>query len=419
MKISSPLLVVLQDEEGVIERFICTAAWDFTGETEIFMKKNILVKGIVLIIFIVCMAGILFYANHDRPKYTTSKSTGIEYETAKVLKVVEDNTVVDENTEGILRGSTVLDLKILTGRYKGNVSKNVVNYFSSLYNYDVKEGDTVSIRIDTLEDGKYEVSIYNYNRKPLMIGLVVIFFLALLLIGGKQGAKAFLGLVYTVICIVFILLPLCLKGFSPIPITCAIIFVTSAVCFFLIGGIQKKTVIAAIGSFLGVICAALFAALIAKLGGVTSFQMEDADELLYVKNDFDLHMRGLLISGILIAAMGAVMDVAMTISSAIEEVHLANESLGIKALFKSGMKIGRDAMGTMANTLILAYVGSSLNMMIMIYAFAVSFNQLVNTDFVAVEMIRAISGSIGIILTVPCVALLASIAFAGKKKNRA
>ncbi len=285
------------------------------------MKKDskhfFVVKLIVGILFVLCMVGVLIYANHDRPKYTTSKSTGIEYETAKVLQVVEDNTVVDENTEGILRGNTVLDLKILTGRYKGNVSKNVVNYFSSLYNYDVKEGDTVSIRIDTLEDGKYEVSIYNYNRKPLMIGLVFVFLLALVLIGGKQGAKAFLGLIYTVVCIVFILLFLCLKGFSPVPITCAIIFVTSAVCFFFIGGIQKKTVVAAIGSFLGVVIAALFAAIVSKIGGVTTFQMEDADELLYVKNDFDLHMRGLLISGILIAAMGAVMDVAMTISSAI------------------------------------------------------------------------------------------------------
>lgn len=373
-------------------------------------------KIVCILIFVVLMITVLIYANHDRPKYTTSRNTGIEYETAKVLRVVEDNTVADENTEGVLRGNTVLDLKVLTGRYKGNVSKNVVNYFSTLYNYDVKEGDTVSVRIDTLDDGRYEVSIYNYNRKPLMAVLVIVFLTALILIGGKQGLKAFLGLVYTVICIVFILLPLCLRGFSPIPLTCVIIFVTSAVCFFLIGGVQKKTVIAALGSFLGVVIAALFAGAVSGLGGVTTFQMEDAEELLYLKSDFNLQMRGLLISGILIASMGAVMDVAMTISSAVEEVHLANTSLRTKELFQSGMKIGRDAMGTMANTLILAYVGSSLNMMLMIYAFAVSFTQLVNTDFVAVEMIRAIAGSIGIITTVPVVAFLGAVAYARDKK---
>lgn len=379
------------------------------------MSKIQMVKLAVLFVFAVGMIGILIYANHDRPTYTITDSTGVEYETAKVLKVVSDDTVVDEQTENVLRGNTVLDLKILTGRYKGKVSKNVVNYYSSLYNYDVREGDTVSVRIDTTDVGIYSVSIYNYNRIPLMIGLVVVFFLALVLVGGKQGAKAFAGLLFTVICIFFILLPLCLKGFSPIPLTCTIIVVTTAVCFFLIGGVQKKTMIAAIGSGCGVIMAALFGQIAAKIGGVTTFLMDEAEALLLVKSTFQLNMRGLFISGILIAAMGAVMDVSMTITSAIEEVHMANNALGIKELFRSGMKIGRDAMGTMANTLVLAYVGSSLNMMILIYSYGVSFTQLVNTDFVAIEMIRAVAGSIGIILTVPCVAIFSAVVYGRKK----
>ena len=105
----------------------------------------------------------------------------------------------------------------------------------------------------------------------------------------------------------------------------------------------------------------------------------------------------------------------MSISSAISEVHEANKKLGFKELFKAGMNIGKDAMGTMSNTLVLAYVGGSLNMMVLIYSYGVSFTQLVNTDFVAIEMIRAIAGSIGIIGTVPCVSAMAAYLFSKDK----
>lgn len=379
-------------------------------------KKELLIKIVATILFLGIMVGVIVYANTNRPGYTTTEDSGVEYETAKVLQITSDNTTVDETVEGVRKGNMEMKVELLTGRYKGNVSF-VTNYFSALYNVNVKEGDKISVRVDTTGVDEYSVSVYNYNRIPLMIGLVVIFLLALVLVGGMSGVKAFVGLAYTVICIVFILLPLSLRGFDTIPLTCVIVFVTSAFCFFLIGGIQKKTIVAALGSLCGVVIAAVFAQAAASIGGVTTFQMEEAEALLLVKSTFDLKMRGLLISGILIAAMGAVMDVSMTISSALEEIHAANARLTVKELFRSGMKIGRDAMGTMANTLVLAFVGNSLNMMVLIYSYGVSFTQLMNTDFVAIEMIRAIAGSIGIIFTVPCVALMAAYAYKGKRKE--
>lgn len=379
-------------------------------------KKELLIKIVATILFLGIMVGVIVYANTNRPGYTTTEDSGVEYETAKVLQITSDNTTVDETVEGVRKGNMEMKVELLTGRYKGNVSF-VTNYFSALYNVNVKEGDKISVRVDTTGVDEYSVSVYNYNRIPLMIGLVVIFLLTLVLVGGMSGVKAFVGLAYTVICIVFILLPLSLRGFDTIPLTCTIVFVTSAFCFFLIGGIQKKTIVAALGSLCGVVIAAVFAQAAASIGGVTTFQMEEAEALLLVKSTFDLKMRGLLISGILIAAMGAVMDVSMTISSALEEIHTANARLTVKELFRSGMKIGRDAMGTMANTLVLAFVGNSLNMMVLIYSYGVSFTQLMNTDFVAIEMIRAIAGSIGIIFTVPCVALMASYAYKGKRKE--
>ena len=105
------------------------------------------------------------------------------------------------------------------------------------------------------------------------------------------------------------------------------------------------------------------------------------------------------------------MDIAMSIASAMEELHIHKPELSFKELFRSGMNIGKDAMGTMANTLVLAFAGTSLNMMILIYSYGVSFNQLMNTDFVAIEVIRAVAGSMGIVLTVPFVAAISAAAY--------
>ncbi|SFN98219.1 Uncharacterized membrane protein [Pseudobutyrivibrio sp. UC1225] len=370
------------------------------------MKKELIIKIVSVLVFIALSVGVIIYANTDRPKYTITESSGVEYETARVLSVIEDNTSIDKEIENVKKGSAELEVELLTGRYKGDVC-HVTNYFSALYNVDVAKGDKVSVRIDTTDVGVYQVSIYNYNRIPLFIGLIVVFFAVLVLLGGKQGLKAFAGLVYTVLVICFVLLPLTLKGVSSIPLTIVIVFVTSALCFLLIGGVQKKTIAAALGSLAGVLIAALLGEIAAKAGGVTTFQMDEAEALLLVKSTNPIQLRGLFISGILIAAMGAVMDIAMSIASAIGEVHDANAKLGFKELFAAGMNIGRDAMGTMSNTLVLAYVGGSLNMMVLIYSYGVSFTQLVNTDFVAIELIRAIAGSIGIIGTVPCVSAVA------------
>lgn len=371
---------------------------------------QIIVLSVALFLF-----GILLYiANYDRPGYAVTDETGTEYEVARVLSIIEDNTMVDESTENVLRGSMELKLEILSGRYKGQTAITT-NFFGAMNNVIIDEGDKVSVRIDTLAKDTYEVNIYNYYRTPVIIGIVLIFLAVLVIIGGKQGIKAVVGLIFTIICIVFILVPLCLKGYSPILMTCLIIFITNIACYALIGGIQTKTVTACIGSMCGVLVAAILAGISEKLTGITTFQMDEAEALLLVKYDSPLQMRGLFISGILISAMGAVMDISMTIASALDELHRHNSKLSSKDLFKSGMTIGKDAMGTMANTLVLAFAGNSLNMMILIYSYGVSFTQLINTDFVAIEVIRAVSGSLGIVLTVPLVAAISSLAYKKKK----
>lgn len=377
-------------------------------------KRKIL--QIIIIVFgIIVMGGILYYANYDRPAYTITETSGTEYETARVRKIIEDNSVVDESTENIRRGSMKIQVVILTGRYKGDIA-TTTNYFGAVNNVNVGVGDKVSVRIDTTDVGVYEVNVYNYNRIPAIITLLIVFLMTLIIIGGRQGLRSVLGLIFTIICIVFILVPLCLKGYPSVPVTCLIIMITNLVCFALIGGIQTKTVTACAGSMCGVLVAALLAWISQKWTGITTFQMEEAEALLLLKSTGNIQMRGLFISGILISAMGAVMDVAMSIASSLDELHKHNEQLTAKQLFISGMTIGKDAMGTMSNTLVLAFAGNSLNMMILIYSYGVSFRQLINTDFVAIEVIRAVAGSMGIVLTVPFVAAISAAAYSRRKE---
>lgn len=339
---------------------------------------------------------------------------GTEYETAFVVDILEDRTIADDTIEGRLRGSRLLELQIRTGRYAGRVVE-VPNYFSAMYCVDVADGDLVSVRIDTAADGTFSVSVYNYHRLPLIIGLALAFALALILIGGWQGLRALLGLIFTFVCIVYLLLPLVLQGWSPVPLTVLVVGLTSAVGFYLLGGWQPKTLGALLGALCGVAAAALLGQLAIELVQVSAYQMDEAEGLLLARNDTGLKISGLLLCGILIAAEGAVMDTSMSVASAMAELKDKRPDIGFRGLFQSGIRIGRDTTGTMANTLVLAFAGSSLNMMVLIFSYRVSFLQLINTDFIAVEVVRAVAGSMGIILTVPCVAVITAWLLSRKK----
>lgn len=350
---------------------------------------------------------LFFYAGAGRSVYDRD-GTGIAYETARVLSVLSDSTEPDPQTENVLRGSQELELEILTGRYAGQTVP-VTNYLSAFYNVIAREGMKLAVSINTVEEGVYSVSVYNYSRDLWLWGFAALFALVLLAVGGRQGLKALLSLGVTVFCVIFLLVPLLVqRGWPPIPTTLGLVAYTSFVTFVILGGVQVKTMAAALGSFGGVLLAGLLAWGACKIVHISGMNMDEAESLLLTAVDNGLKIRGLYICGILIASEGAIMDVAMTISSAVAELRAVNPSLTPAQLFRSGMNIGRDAMGTMANTLVLAFAGASLNMMIFIYAYDVSYIQLLNTDFAAIEVVRALAGSVGIVLTVPVVAAVST-----------
>lgn len=384
------------------------------GPSASMTPKSRLIRAAAIALCLVLFASLFFYARAGRSTYDRD-GVGITYETARVLSVLSDNTEADPDTENVLRGSQELELEILTGRYAGE-KVQVTNYLSAFYNVIAREGGKISVSINTVDEDTYSVSVYNYSRDWWIWGFVLLFVLALLLVGGRQGLKALLSLGLTVLCVIFLLVPLLVqRGWPPVPTTLAVTAFTIFVTFVILGGIQVKTMVAALGGFGGVLLAGGLAWCACKIVHISGMNMDEAEALLLTAVDNGLKIRGLYICGILIASEGAVMDIAMSISSAISELHEVNPSLTARELFRSGMNIGRDAMGTMANTLVLAFAGTSLNMMIFIYAYDVSYIQLLNTDFVAIEIIRSLSGSIGIVLTVPLVAAISSCLLARQR----
>ena len=387
-------------------------------ETKENKKKKLKSRIIIIAIFIAVYAGVIVWANSGYEGYTITDSTGIEYERAKVLNVISESLDTDSSMENYSVGSMELQIKIISGRYAGDVV-NVTNYLSAMFNVDVDEGDIITVRIDTSDVGVYSVSVYNYYRTLALAVIVIIFAAALVLLGGKQGLKAFLGLVFAFISIIFIMVPLALKGVPSVPVTVILVSVTIVVSLYLLGGRQPKTVGAALGCICGVCFAAIFAAACIGVLHITTYQMDEAEALMLARTDYGLRLKGLFLSSILITALGAVMDIAMSIASSMAEVKEKRPDITRKELFRSGIRVGRDASGTMANTLVLAVAGSSLNMIILIYSYQVTFTQLMNTDFIAIEFVRSIAGSMGIILSVPCAAAITAALLTGKKKEKA
>lgn len=379
------------------------------------MNKQIKIRMFSIIIAVVLFAISYYYIQTFMDKREPLEENETKYVKAQVVQLLSDDTEMDENYEGALRGTQEIMVEIKEGEKKGETYQ-VTNYLSALYNINCQEGTKIVVRMDERSDGSLEFSVYNYNREGVLVGAIIIFMALLCLIGGRKGIMSLLSLIYTLLNVFFILIPALYFGAPVLLTTIGVITVTNVVCFIMIDGVNRKTICAALGTTTGVIAAGVFAYVTGKISHISGFQTNEAEELLLVCRDYGLTITNLFTAGILVSALGAVMDVAMSISSSLNELHTLNPKLESKNLFKSGMNIGRDAMGTMANTLILAFVGSSLNLIIMIYSYHIPLTQLWATDLVAREIIQGVSGSIGIILTVPFVAFFGSIII--KKKNK-
>lgn len=369
-----------------------------------------------VVIVLAILAGIAVWINRLNENETTPDSGRLVYAPAKVTAVLSDNAREDfENAEGRRVGDQELELRILSGEHKDEIM-TVTNYMSALFNVDVQQGDRIIVRIMTDENGSYYASVFNYDRGIVLGGFLLVFFVLLAALGGKKGLGALAGLLLTLGCIWFILIPCLLRGVPAIPVTIAVSAVSAAAGLIFLNGYSKKTFCAVCGCVGGVLVSGIAAAVVGILSPMNGFNMQEAENLILYGADQGLKVSGLLVCGVLISALGAVMDVALGIASSVWEMREQNPDASVGSLFRSGMQIGKDAMGTMANTLILAFAGSSLNMLILVQTYNIPFLQLINTDSIALEVVQSVAGSIGILLTVPLVALISARLMACRKK---
>jgi uncharacterized membrane protein len=256
-------------------------------------------------------------------------------------------------------------------------------------------------------DGSPLVHIDDYLRATPLLWLAILYGLILVGIGGKKGFRSLLSLILTILIIFFVLFPLTLWGFNPLLAAIIVSGVISLLVFRIVGGRTAKALSAAIGTLIGVAIAGILATVIGKMIHLSGLSSEESKILLYSLN-LKVDFQGLLFSGILIGALGAVMDVGMSIASAIDEVRKVHPEANFINLFNAGMNVGRDVMGTMSNTLILAYTGSALPLLLLFIAGNIPFGKVINMELVAEEIARALAGSIGLVLCIPATALVAA-----------
>ena len=375
-----------------------------------------MIRVLPVVIVLAILAGIAMWINRANENETTPDSGRLVYAPAKVTAVLSDNAQEDfENAEGRRVGDQELEIQILSGDHKDEIM-TVTNYMSALFNVDVQQGDRIIVRIMTDENGSYYASVFNYDRGIVLGGFLLIFFILLAALGGKKGLGALAGLLLTLGCIWFILIPCLLRGVPAIPVTIAVSALSAAAGLIFLNGYSKKTFCAVCGCVGGVLAAGIAAAVAGTLSPMNGFNMQEAENLILYGADEGLKVSGLLVCGVLISALGAVMDVALGIASSVCEMKKQNPDASAGSLFRSGMQIGKDAMGTMANTLILAFAGSSLNMLILVQTYDIPFLQLINTDSIALEVVQSVAGSVGILLTVPLVAFISARLMAHGKK---
>lgn len=345
----------------------------------------------------------------------TAPTDFVEYERAKVEQILTDSTVRDEASDGAYRGEQMLIVLVKSGRYKGE-RLQVSNYVGPLYGVPVKAGDSVILTVSTYGSGEHRATVFEVDRFIPILIVLGLFIVITVLIGRKTGVKSLIALALTVLCLFTVLLPALLRGAPTVLTTLLVSLWITTVSLTVIGGVQKKTVCAMAGTAAGTVIAAVFAVLAQALLRISGLRLADVEPLLQIRQSGEaaVGLRGLLTAGVIISAIGAVMDVAMSISSAIAEVHEANPSYGRRELFRSGMNIGRDMVGTMTNTLILAFLGSGFTLILYLSSLEISFRQLMSSAYASLEIISGISCSIGLILAIPFTAYIASCLTAKK-----
>lgn len=338
------------------------------------LNKNFLRRGCLVIAGILFLIFLMQYNKIEKTELLSTE--GRTFEKAVVTEVISDNLTENGNRVG----NQTVRLRLCSGKFK-NEKVEAISSSSYLFGATCKKGMKV-----------------------------------IALVSESQGEviASVMGLGFTIVCVLFLFLPMIYRGVSPIFSAVVVAVITTVVTIYLISGISVKSLTAISGTVTGVVMAVIFAGIFGKVTQITGYNVSDIEELIYLEEKTAIKINELLFAGILIASLGAVMDVGMSIASTLQEIYSRRPDLGMWDLFKSGMNVGKDMMGTMSNTLILAFAGGSLNTLVFIFAYNYSYHQIINMYSIGIELMQGISASMGVILTVPFTSLAGAFFISGK-----
>ncbi len=366
---------------------------------------------VLSVIGCICFALVRF-AHPHKAQSSPNATEYMEYEIARVETILTSSCEPDPVAEGHDRGTQTLIVAVLTGQYAGEqfLADNTVG---PIYGKTAEVGERVTVGLSTYADGSVRCYLYESDRIPGLAIILAAFMAVTIAVGGKVGAKSLVGLLLTVGALIYILLPLLLQGWPTIPTTFLISVLVAIASFVILGGVDKKTVCACLGTLAGIALATVFGLVAQSLLKIDGYRQEYAEALLQLRQtgESNIGISGLVVAGVIISALGATMDVAMSIASALQELCSVNASLSRKDLLKSGMNIGRDMVGTMTNTLILAIMGSGLTLIVYIYSLGLQPWQLLSSAYISLEAISGVASSIGVMLAVPLTAGICALVY--------
>jgi uncharacterized membrane protein len=345
------------------------------------------------------------------PFSTGMSGAVINYEIAHILKVEKERLKESEQQKNLQVGTQTLLVKLLTGSHKGETvtASNKLTPYNSVKG---KTGRYLIVIVDELttgkNKGKFKVRVFNFYRTPYIFLMGFLFFGSLVAVGRKKGLMSGVGLIYTFLCVLTIFLPLVLRGYSPVLAAILLVIIVSTVSLILLNGISRKSLCCIIGTVTGVVLSGLILMLFGTLMHISGFNTNDTEALILISQRTGLNVHDLLYAGILIASLGAIMDIAMSVVSSMNEINTHNPNATSSDLFKAGMNVGKDVIGTMSNTLILVFAGTSLNLLVILSSYSIQYNQLMNMNRTAIEITQALSGSLALVLTVPVTAFVTS-----------
>ncbi len=372
--------------------------------------KNIIRLSLTVPALFIYIAGAVIFSNcmsGSSSGGSTGKEAPVTFEKGVVISVDLQTVSPDSEHSGLFQGFQDITVRILSGGRTGT-NLQIRNYLNPQSNYLLRPGNGIILRLDFSNNKFLNVNVFSIDRGPALYLLAFIFVILLCIAGGWRGFRSLLGIAFTFTGVIFIFIPMIYRGFSPAMAAVLITSLAALGSFILLDGLNAKTISAILGTISGLAVSAVLALVFQDLTMVSGSTSAEADSLLSVTGLTGMKTGELFFASVLIASLGAVMDIAISVSSAISEVRSTNPGISRTGLFASGMNVGIDMMGTMANTLILAFTGASLTTLILIYSIEHSYTQILNSNFIVMEAIEALTGSIAVIVTVPAVAFIAS-----------